>query len=64
MASGHVLYAEALGAESLVHVKLDSGELVTMRLDGAAPAAGEGETIAIAWDRKAEALFGKDGKRL
>ena len=63
-ASGQVLYAEALGAESLVHVKLDSGELVTMRLDGSAPAAAEGESMAIAWDREAETLFGKDGRRL
>ena len=38
---------EPLGADTLVHGRLDDGQLVTIRLSGT-PTIGEGERIALA----------------
>jgi sn-glycerol 3-phosphate transport system ATP-binding protein len=61
---GRVLYAEALGAETLVHLRLAEGGVVTVRQDGTAGIAPEGTEAGIAWDRAQEMLFGPDGTRL
>jgi sn-glycerol 3-phosphate transport system ATP-binding protein len=61
---GRVLYAEALGAETLVHLKLAGGALATVRQEGTAEIAPEGTEVGLAWDRAREMLFGPDGRRL
>ncbi len=58
-----VRYAEPLGAETLVHLRLDGGDEVTLRQDGAAPLPAEGESLSLDWDRAQEMRFGPDGKR-
>jgi len=60
---GTVIYAEPLGAETLVHMKLLDGEDITVRQDGALPLPAEGETCGLTWDAADEMLFDADGKR-
>ena len=60
----HMTYAEALGAETLLHLRLDDGTLFTMRQDGTEPIPPEGEVCSIAWDRAHQFLFDSDGRRL
>lgn len=59
-----MLYAEALGAETLLHFRLKDGQIATLRQDGTAPVPAEGETVGLAWDDEDEMLFGADGRRL
>ncbi len=61
---GRVLYAEPLGAETLVHLKLSDGGLLTVRQDGGAERPAEGAEIGLAWDEGRQMLFGPDGRRL
>jgi sn-glycerol 3-phosphate transport system ATP-binding protein len=61
---GRVLYAESLGAETLVHLKLVDGEFLTVRQDGAAETPQEGAEIGLAWPEGRQMLFGPDGRRL
>ena len=60
---GTVVYAEPLGAETLVHLRLTTGEAVTVRQDGALPVPDEGGAVSIAWDKPAEMHFTADGAR-
>ena len=60
---GTVVYAEPLGAETLVHLRLTTGEPVTIRQDGALPVPDEGASASIAWDKPAEMHFTADGAR-
>ncbi|MCE0504073.1 MULTISPECIES: sn-glycerol-3-phosphate ABC transporter ATP-binding protein UgpC [unclassified Roseivivax] len=53
-----VANAEPLGAETLVHVRLENGSLLTVRQDGAAPIPAEGTGIGLAWDGRHEMRFG------
>ncbi|NNF24916.1 MAG: sn-glycerol-3-phosphate ABC transporter ATP-binding protein UgpC [Rhodobacteraceae bacterium] len=65
--TGHrakVLYAEPLGAESLIYARLESGDNITIRQDGALPTPAEGETVSVAWDKDEEMQFAKDGRRI
>lgn len=62
--SGHIQYAEPLGAETLVHVRLEDGETVTVRQDGTMPVLPEGARIDLSWDLGNEMLFGADGTRI
>ena len=59
-----VLYAEPLGAETLVHARMEDGTQLTVRQDGTAPIPAEGEAIGLAWGPSAELLYGPDGQRV
>jgi len=61
---GTVVYAEALGAETLVHVRLADGTLATVRQDGTAPTPPEGSDVGLIWAEAHQKLFGVDGTRL
>jgi sn-glycerol 3-phosphate transport system ATP-binding protein len=61
---GRVLYAEALGAETLVHLTLAGGDLLTVRQDGTDETPPEGAEVGLAWQEGQEMLFGPDGRRL
>ncbi|WP_324752499.1 sn-glycerol-3-phosphate ABC transporter ATP-binding protein UgpC [Roseovarius sp. Pro17] len=62
--SGTVLYTEALGAETLVHVKLADGTLVTVRQNASERFTSEGEDVALTWSEANEMLFDASGKRI
>ena len=57
-------YAEALGAESLVHLRLPDGTMITVRQDAEAPLPAEGSEVGIAWDAHHEMTFDGAGRRL
>ena len=61
---GRVQYAEPLGAETLIHVRLSDGGVVTVRQDGTDGIPSEGRDVGIAWDPAREMRFGPDGRRL
>ena len=62
--SGAVLYSEALGAETLVHVELKDGSLVTVRQSASDEIPSEGEAVSLTWDADDEMLFDAAGKRI
>ncbi|KMK66682.1 sn-glycerol-3-phosphate ABC transporter ATP-binding protein UgpC [Puniceibacterium sp. IMCC21224] len=62
--SGTVLYTEALGAETLVHVKLTDGTIVTARQSASDGFLSEGETTQLTWDSSHEMLFDAAGRHL
>ena len=62
--SGAVLYSEALGAETLVHVELKDGSLVTVRQSASDEIPSEGEAVSLTWDADDEMLFDADGTRI
>ena len=62
--SGAVLYSEALGAETLVHVELKDGSLVTVRQSASDGIPSEGEVVSLTWDAGDEMLFDAAGKRI
>ena len=64
LANGTLLFAEALGAETLLHLRLTSGEMFTLRQDGTAPVPAEGQTCGIGWDRARELWFDNGGNRV
>ena len=59
-----LVFAEALGAETLLHLRLASGEMFTIRQDGTAPVPDEGAACGIDWPRERELDFDADGKRV
>jgi sn-glycerol 3-phosphate transport system ATP-binding protein len=59
-----VLYTEALGAETLVHLRLADGTAATVRQDGTAPLPREGQDVGLSWPDDHEMLFDRDGKRI
>ncbi|KIN63462.1 ABC transporter related protein [Sulfitobacter noctilucicola] len=61
--SGEVMYAEALGAETLVHVKLADGEIATVRQDATIPVPEEGAQAGIAWSKADQIAFDAQGHR-
>lgn len=62
--SGTVLYTEALGAETLVHVKLADESLITARQPAADVLPAEGATLGLTWDNNDEMHFDATGKRI
>ncbi|MFV2054365.1 sn-glycerol-3-phosphate ABC transporter ATP-binding protein UgpC [Aliiroseovarius sp. YM-037] len=62
--SGTVLYTEALGAETLVHVKLADGTLVTARQNASEVFLAEGSAVDLTWDHADEMLFDGSGRRI
>ena len=63
-ARGTVLYAEALGAETLVHVRLSDGEIATVRQDSTLATPPEGSEAGLAWEAAREMRFDAAGKRI
>ncbi len=54
---GIVLYTEALGAETLVHVKLPDGAMVTVRQDSTAALPEEGSAVGLTWSDSDQVFF-------
>ncbi len=63
-AQGRMTYAEALGAETLLHIRLNDGALFTVRQEGIAAIPGEGQECGIDWNESHQLMFGADGSRL
>ena len=61
---GTVLYAEALGAETLVHLRLADGEMATVRQDSTTDVPAEGSDVGLAWADQHLMLFDSAGKRV
>ncbi len=61
---GIVTFSEALGAETLVHLDLPSGDNFTVRQDGARPSPQAGEHCGIDWDMDDAILFDAHGRRI
>ncbi len=61
--SGEVMYAEALGAETLVHVKLGDGSIATVRQDATRPQPEEGAEVGLAWSAADQITFDVQGQR-
>jgi sn-glycerol 3-phosphate transport system ATP-binding protein len=59
-----VAYCEALGAETLVHLRLPHGQLITVRQGGHLPLPSEGTDLWLGWDDAAMMVFGADGRRV
>jgi len=62
--SGTVLYTEALGAETLVHVKLADGSMVTVRQSASDGLPSEGDAVGLTWNAADEMVFDAAGKRV
>ncbi|MFC7704647.1 sn-glycerol-3-phosphate ABC transporter ATP-binding protein UgpC [Plastorhodobacter daqingensis] len=62
--SATVRYAEALGAESLVHMVTDEGTQICLRQDGRAAPPSLGERLSLAFDPSDLCLFDEGGTRL
>jgi sn-glycerol 3-phosphate transport system ATP-binding protein len=61
---GKVLYTEALGAETLVHMELPGGGIATVRLALAQDVPQEGVSVGLVWSEKDQMHFDSDGRRL
>ncbi len=61
--SGEVLYCEALGAETLVHVKLPNEQVLTVRQSAEKPQPSEGTPIGLNWPANDQMGFDENGKR-
>ncbi|WP_068110711.1 ABC transporter ATP-binding protein [Tropicimonas marinistellae] len=62
--TGLVLYAEPLGAETLIHLTIAGGNAVTVRQDGAVAIPSEGEQVGLSWREDDEMRFDASGRRL
>ena len=62
--SATVAYAEALGAESLVHLKSADGSNITVRQAATVPLPEEGAAVELDWDASSEMHFAEDGRRV
>lgn len=60
---GEVMYAEALGAETLVHIKLPDGTIATVRQDATKPQPEEGAEVGLAWSKADQIPFDAQGQR-
>ncbi|MEE9427374.1 MAG: sn-glycerol-3-phosphate ABC transporter ATP-binding protein UgpC [Paracoccaceae bacterium] len=58
-----ISYTEALGAETLLHGRLDSGEALTIRQSGHLPLPENGQRFAISWGVDDMMVFDAQGKR-
>ncbi|MFD1910851.1 sn-glycerol-3-phosphate ABC transporter ATP-binding protein UgpC [Halodurantibacterium flavum] len=59
-----VRYAEALGAETLIHMMLDGGSPVCLRIEGQMIPPEVGVRLPLVFDDADLCLFGADGQRL
>ena len=62
--TGTLKYAEALGAETLLHLTTAGGELLTVRQAGSEPVPQVGEICHIVFHERDLCVFGADGKRI
>ena len=60
---GAVLYTEALGAETLVHLELPDKTLVTVRQSASDNRPPEGASMGLRWAEHNQMLFDRDGRR-
>lgn len=58
---GTVLYCEALGAETLVHVKLKDGSVLTVRQAAEKQQPEEGASIGMTWAEGEQMMFDANG---
>ncbi|MCV2893174.1 sn-glycerol-3-phosphate ABC transporter ATP-binding protein UgpC [Lentibacter sp. XHP0401] len=58
-----VIYTEALGAETLVHVELKQGASATIRQNAAGPVPSEGAVVHLDWDAGDRLFFDSQGRR-
>ena len=58
-----VVYSEALGAETLVHVSLPQGGQATVRQDATMPLPAEGTAVHLDWNATDRFFFDADGRR-
>ncbi|MDW4497390.1 sn-glycerol-3-phosphate ABC transporter ATP-binding protein UgpC [Sulfitobacter sp. D35] len=56
--------AEALGAETLLHLRMADGTQVTVRQDAGTPIPEEGSRAGLDWDDAQAMLFDAEGRRL
>ena len=56
-------YSEALGAETLVHLRAQDGSQITVRQDAGVPIPAEGETRSLSWDAQHVMRFDEEGAR-
>ncbi len=63
-ATGIVTFSEALGAETLIHLALPSGEQFTVRQEGSMPGRNPGEHCGIDWPPASEIHFDAAGQRV
>ena len=61
---GRLAFAEALGAETLLHLRLENGEMFTLRQDSTRPVPAEGSSCALDWPESRQLVFDAEGKRL
>ena len=61
---GQVLYTEALGAETLIHLTLADETLVTLRQNAAEPHLAEGDDVGVTWADADQMLFDGSGNRV
>jgi len=59
-----VAYAEALGAETLVHLRDGDRGQITVRQEASARLPLEGETVHLDWAAQDAMLFAEDGQRI
>ena len=62
--NAHVTYCEALGAETLVHLRGVDGSKITVRQDASLPLPEEGAGVGLVWAESNEMNFDGAGKRL
>ncbi len=62
--AGRLRYVEPLGAETLVHLDLASGEPVTVRRDGFDALPPAGSDCYVTFKPESACVFGADGKRI
>jgi sn-glycerol 3-phosphate transport system ATP-binding protein len=61
---GQVLYTEALGAETIVYIKLPTQEVITVRQGAKQPLPMEGTTVGLDWAEEDQMLFDSSGNRI
>ncbi|MCA1296832.1 sn-glycerol-3-phosphate import ATP-binding protein UgpC [Stappia indica] len=62
--SGELVIVEALGAETLAHVRLDDGEVIIVRLDGGRTAPVGESRVHVTCEADKLHFFGADEKRI
>jgi sn-glycerol 3-phosphate transport system ATP-binding protein len=61
---GSVKFSEALGAETLVHIELDGGQMVTLRQSGSDPLPLSGSDCYLTCDQDKFSAFRASGERI
>lgn len=60
--TGTLAWTEALGAETLLHIRLNDGELFTIRASGTAQLPAEHQELGLGWSSENCCWFDADGK--